>query len=142
MAKKISKGKFDLGTKEYEDAIKFPLTIIKIMCSVYALVAIVVPIFKGSGLFMDSFISFICMLLVVGGGISCHGRLFDFTSMIPVTGIRALQFVYYLFYQRDAMNFITFTIIVLLEIIINVYCLVDKSIYSYVKEEENLDEFY
>lgn len=141
MSKKVNEA-YDLGTSEWDDFILKPLKIIKMVFVVYSLCVFLVPMYKGSSLGMDSFISFICWVVMLGGCLSCHGRLFDFLPLTFIAGIRTIQICFYIFIKHGSINIWTTLIVLGVEFILNMLYISDKSSYTYIKEEENVDEYY
>jgi len=141
MSKKVNEA-YDLGTSEWDDFILKPLKIIKMVFVVYSLCVFLVPMYKGSSLGMDSFVSFICWVVMLGGCLSCHGRLFDFLPLTFIAGIRTIQICFYIFIKHGSINIWTTLIVLGVEFILNMLYISDKSSYTYIKEEENVDEYY
>lgn len=132
----------DLGSEAYENLIRQPLQLLRICFVVYSAFIFLTPVYKGGGIGIDSISSFICWVVVLGSLLSCHGMLFDFTAMFPVVVLRSVFFIYAFFFKWEELNLITFLILMVVEIVINMLILSDKDNYEYVKEEEIGDEFY
>lgn len=137
-----TKDTYDLGTEEWENYIRQPLKLLKIFFVVYSICVFLVPMYKGSGLGMDSFLSFVCWVIMLCGCLSCHGRLFDFLPMTFIAGIRTIQICFYIFIKHGSVNIWTTILVLGVELILNMLYISDKSSYSYIKEEENVDEYY
>lgn len=138
----MSKEPYDLGTSEWEDYIRKPLKVLKIVFGIYSLVAFLLPVYKGDSIGMHSFASFVCWVIMLCGCLSCHGRLFDFLPLTSICGIRTLQICFHIFIRHGSFNLLTTGIVLVVELILNLLYLTDKSSYTYIKEEENLDEYY
>lgn len=134
--------KIDLHTEEWEDFVAQPLKIIRWTFLVYSLVTFLVPIYKESSFGIDSFVSFICWVIMFGCCLSCHGLLFDFLSLFPVITIRAIFIIYNIFMNKGAVNYYLLAVIMIVEFVLNVLYLSDKDSYTYIVEEEDKDEFY
>lgn len=141
MTKNVKDG-YDLGTAEWEDYIRAPLKLLKIAFCFYSIVCFLVPIYSGFSIGMNSFISFVCWVVMLSGCLSCHGRLFDFLPLTFIVGVRTLQVCFHIFIQHGQMNWITTAIVFIVEFVVNMLYMNDKSTYTYIKEEEFKNEYY
>lgn len=127
----------DLGVKEWEDSILLPLKIMKVCLGVYLVIILLLPIYKGSGLFIDSLFSFICAVVLILGYLSRCGRVLPFNTMFVVALIRGLNFLADVFFLKNSsLNLVVWVFIVLLELGISFFYLLDSSKYECVKELE------
>lgn len=130
------------GTESYENLIKQPLQIIRVCFVIYSLFVFLMPVYKDSGIGIDSIVSFICWVIMFGCCLSCHGLIFDFLAIFPVVTIRSLFVLYGVFIKKGEVNYVFFAVIVIIELVLNMLYLSDKDNYEYVKEEEDGYEFY
>lgn len=127
----------DLGVKEWEDSILLPLKIMKGVLIAYLILIILVPIYKDGGLFMDSFFTFLCGVVLILGYLSRCGRVVSFNSMVFIVVIRSANFLMNLFvFKSSSLNLLVWVPIVLVELGISFFYLRDASRYECVKELE------
>lgn len=127
----------DLGVKEWEDSILMPLKIMRGVLVAYIVLVVIVPIYKDSGLFMDSFFSFICMIILILGYLSRCGRIVSFNCMLFISLLRGCNFLMDIFFFKNAsLNLVVWIIIVVVELGISFFYLMDSSRYEIVKELE------
>ena len=126
----------DLGTKEWEDSIMFPLKVMKICLIVYLVLAIMLPIYKGNGLFIDSFSTVIVIALLCIGLADCYGKGFDVTPLFSTTFVRVSHFLINFFFMKNPINYIFYVLLIIFEISLSLLILMDKSKYECIKERE------
>lgn len=127
----------DLGVKEWEDTIMYPLKVMRWILSFYLIVIVIVPVYKGSGLFIDSIFTGLCGLVLILGYLSRSGRIGDFKSLLFIVIIRCSHFFADLFFlKKVSLNFLVWVLIILLEVGLAFFYLVDSSRYEIVKELE------
>ena len=127
----------DLGVKEWEDAILYPLKVMRWVLFFYLAVVAIVPVYKGSGLFIDSWFTGICGLVLILGYLNRCGRVGDFKPMLFIVIVRASQFFSDLFFlKKVSLNLLVWVLIILLEVGLSFFYLVDSSRYECVKELE------
>lgn len=103
----------------------------------YVLLVVIAPVYKGSGLFMDSFFSFIAMIVLILGYLSRCGRVATFNAMFLVAMVRGVHFLMDLFIFKDSsLNFLVWVFVVLVELGLSFFYLMDATRYECVKELE------
>ena len=127
----------DLGVKEWEDSILLPLKIMKGFLIAYIVLAILVPVYKDSGLFIDSFFTALCILVLILGYLSLCGRVVPMNCMLFIAVIRGANFLMDLFiFKNSSLNFLVWVFIVLAELGLSLFYAIDASRYECVKELE------
>ena len=129
--------KEDLGVKEWEDQILLPLKIMKWFLIGYIVLILVVPVYKGSGLFIDSLFSVFSMVVLILGYLSRCGRVANFNAMFTIALVRGIQLLVDLFIFKDtSLNFLVWVFMILVEFGLAFFYLIDASRFECVKELE------
>ena len=97
---------YDLGTKEWEDKIMFQLKVMRVCLIVYVIIALLLPMYKGSGFFIDSFSTVIVIILLVCGLASCYGRFMDFNPMFIIALVRGVHVLLNFFFFKQSINYL------------------------------------
>lgn len=134
--------RLDLGTQESIKFMKQPLLILRIAFAIYSVLIFLVPIYNGSDWGIDSKLNFICWLIMGACCLSCHGRFVDFLALFPVITLRTIFIIYSIFMNKGAVNYIFLAIIMVVEFVLNILYMSDKSTYTYIIEEEKHYELY
>lgn len=127
----------DLGVKEWEDSILLPLKIMKWSLVGYSGLVLLLPIYKGHGLFIDSFFSLASLIVLILGYLSRCGRFVNFNTMFILALVRGMNFLADIFFlKKVSLNFVVWVFLVFIELSIAFYYLLDSSRYECVKELE------
>lgn len=127
----------DLGTKEWEDAILFPLKIMKILLIIYCCTALLLPIYKDTGFFIDSFSTVLAILVLSVGVLERYGRGFDISPIFTVTLVRVVHILVNFFFMKHPINYIFYFLLIFIEIVLSVVILVDNTKYECVRERKS-----
>lgn len=127
----------DLGVKEWEDSILYPLKVMRWVLLIYLLFIAVVPIYKNGGLFIDSWFTGICGVILILGYLNRCGRVGDLKPMLLIIICRGINLFSVVFILKNcSLNFLVWVLIVLFEIGLSFFYLLDSSRYECVKELE------
>jgi len=134
--KKSSIDEFDLGTYEWENSIMFPLKVMKVYFVIYLIISLIVPIYKGTGFFIDSLSTWISIIMLFLGLLSCYGRFIDFSPMLYLAMSRGAHFLLNFFFFKKELNYISLSLLFVLELGLCILYLIDKSKFECVRERE------
>lgn len=127
---------YDLGTREWENSIMFPLKVMKICLIVYIIIALLLPIYKGDGMFIDSFSTILVIILLICGLANCYGRFIDISPMLLIGLVRGVHFLLNIFVFKNQINYIGLIILFILELGLSTFYLFDNSRYECVRVRE------
>lgn len=140
--KKFSINSEDLGTKEWEDSIIKPLKIMNWFTLLICIIIFVLPSYVSDGWLHLGIYKFVVLLIIGIGSLSRNGRIFNFTPLPIVLGLRGFQILLNLLIFHKSFYYIPFFISMFLELIICGWFLYDENHYVYKTEREDLNELY
>jgi hypothetical protein len=127
----------------YEKEILLPLKILSIMYGIYVIVNLSLPIYRPLSFGVTSIFSYISIVSVGIGVIGAHGYFGQPSPLLPCLLVRLVQFVITFLKPIGSKKLIlvSFLLLLILDIVINIYILNDRSTYEYIEvEEESWEE--
>lgn len=122
----------------YEREVRSNLLTIKVLFVIYVLLNLFLPLYKDNSLAYHSIISYLAIIIAGIGCWAMFGHLNQWVPLFPLILLRIAEFIFkFIKPIGPPIYLFTLIILVIFDIMICAYMMIDRAQYYYVREDES-----